>query len=340
MSLRIEHVTGESGARAWQAVDAAVVPVDHPGLVADPVEGVLAELPAGTPSEWVGYYVGYEAGGAAVAHGRLQLPQRDNVHLAHLNCAVVPAQRRRGYGTAMFDALLDVARGEGRRTFVLESAGPLDAPAAGDEFLRARGAVPALNSIRRVLELARVDPSQHAELGREAVARAGDYRVVQWVDRVPEELVADAAVLLGRMATDAPMGALEWGKETWDGSRYRERERVNERSGRRVLAAGAVHEASGRMVAYTDLALYPAQPAVVEQWDTIVAPQHRGHRLGMLVKLANLRLLGETFTGVERVSTWNADSNAYMVPINEALGFRPVERGNEWQLSLADARPG
>jgi hypothetical protein len=70
------------------------------------------------------------------------------------------------------------------------------------------------------------------------------------------------------------------------------------------------------------------------QWDTIVSREHRGHRLGLLVKLANLRLLREVSPKTRYLNTWNADDNAPMVAVNDALGYRPVEVTQEWQLEL------
>jgi hypothetical protein len=62
----------------------------------------------------------------------------------------------------------------------------------------------------------------------------------------------------------------------------------------------------------------------VDQAITIVDPAHRGHRLGLLVKLANLRQLREHYGHATHVWTGNADTNANMVAINDLLGFRPV----------------
>ena len=61
---------------------------------------------------------------------------------------------------------------------------------------------------------------------------------------------------------------------------------------------------------------------------------HRGHRLGMALKAANLLWLREREPGVKRIVTWNADSNSHMIEINERLGFRPLDRWHEWQLHL------
>jgi hypothetical protein len=87
-------------------------------------------------------------------------------------------------------------------------------------------------------------------------------------------------------------------------------------------------------VGYTDIGVNVEQPRVGYQWDTIVLAEHRGHRLGLLLKLANLELLVRTAPGVELVNTWNAEINSHMIAVNEALGFRPVDRWREWQLDL------
>ena len=55
----------------------------------------------------------------------------------------------------------------------------------------------------------------------------------------------------------------------------------------------------------------------------------------MLVKLANLEFLRRSRPRIRMLNTWNAAINDHMVGINEAIGFRPVERWREWQLELA-----
>jgi hypothetical protein len=64
---------------------------------------------------------------------------------------------------------------------------------------------------------------------------------------------------------------------------------------------------------------------VVFQWGTLVLPEHRGHRLGMGVKVANLLEMQRRDPGRTRVKTMNDEQNPWMVQINIDLGFRVVE---------------
>jgi len=57
-------------------------------------------------------------------------------------------------------------------------------------------------------------------------------------------------------------------------------------------------------------------------------------QLGLATKIANLRAFSVDFPTVGRVHSWNAEENAQMVAINDALGFAPVEYGAEMQLRL------
>ena len=62
--------------------------------------------------------------------------------------------------------------------------------------------------------------------------------------------------------------------------------------------------------------------------------EHRGHRLGSLVKAAVLRQVLADFPSVRTVTTYNADSNVPMVAVNEALGFVPAGALSSWSVRL------
>ena len=73
---------------------------------------------------------------------------------------------------------------------------------------------------------------------------------------------------------------------------------------------------------------------LAHQWNTLVLREHRGRRLGLLVKLAALRLLAREEPQATRVVTWNAQENAPMIAVNEALGFRVAGGSTAWSLAL------
>ena len=136
------------------------------------------------------------------------------------------------------------------------------------------------------------------------------------------------------MSTDVPTAGLDWGAEVWDVARIRDDERTLVRSGVQVQVAAVLHRASGVLAAYTVLNWRPEVPATMIQQDTLVSPEHRGHRLGMLVKLANLRLAQQRWPAARSVLTWNASENQHMLAINISLGFKPAGYEGEWQKRL------
>jgi hypothetical protein len=54
---------------------------------------------------------------------------------------------------------------------------------------------------------------------------------------------------------------------------------------------------------------------------TVVRREHRGHRLGLLLKIAMMELLATTEPQLERIVTWNGQSNEHMIAVNEAMGY-------------------
>ncbi len=96
----------------------------------------------------------------------------------------------------------------------------------------------------------------------------------------------------------------------------------------------AVHEPSGQVVAWTLIDLGPSADWHAFQQITIVDPAHRGHRLGLLTKVENLRWVLHHEPALRVIDTWNAAENRHMITINEQLGFRPVDAWTDWQLTI------
>ncbi len=276
----------------------------------------------------------------AVGTWYVGLSLRDNLDVASFDLIVHPDHRRRGVGSHLLDQVEQVARDHGRRILQTWQGHPVDAGTDDptEAFAGRNGFVSALPSLRSDLDL-EPDPDgvvkALAPLDAELAGRASPgYRLVTWWDACPEEWLDDRAHLMQRMSTDAPAGDMAIEEEDWDGARVREHEAVARAQGRHVVETAAVHLPTGRLVAFTMLAVRDRSPEHAFQWDTLVLREHRGRRLGMAVKAANLRALTAGYPAVRRVTTYNAESNTPMLRVNRAMGFRPVLRTTCWQRTL------
>lgn len=274
--------------------------------------------------------------GRPVGAARMSLPLRDNLHLCEIELAVHPQARRRGVGRSLLSDVEQRAQEWSRTTLLMYADEP---PAqvgasAGRRFAEALDYSWAQEEIPRDLDLP-LDPQRAADLEDACAPYAIDYTVRVWRDGCPEDLLVDRAELMRRMSTDVPLGGIDFREEKWDGARFRRHEQRIQAMDRDLFSAGAVHRASGQLVAASDMVVPRSLPERAYQNDTIVAPEHRGHRLGTLIKIAALRCLVECSPRTRYISTWNAEENAAMIAINDALGCRVVGCCPAFQKVLA-----
>lgn len=260
-------------------------------------------------------------GGVTVGAARLELPQKDNHHLGEVLLMVHPDARRRGAGRALDDELVRRVRAEGRSTVLAIADEPPDRDLGNRAAGLALGYSVAQTEVRRDIDLP-LDPALVDDLQRACAPYAVDYDLVTWWDRCPDELLEDCAALNQAMSTDVPKDQMDWREEVWDGARLRRNEADVAAMDRTYVGAGAVHRASGRMVAFTTMGLPRSLPERAYQWETLVLREHRGHRLGMLVKLTALHELAAEQPAAQYISTWNAQENGPMIAVNAALGAR------------------
>ena len=154
---------------------------------------------------------------------------------------------------------------------------------------------------------------------------------------MPADLAASYVALKNLLGVEAPMGDLEVeaGRET--AAELAVQDRYLSEAGRTRVASYAL-DAGGEVVAYSVAAVSNEHHDHVDQWGTLVDPAHRGHRLGMAVKCAQLRALSEGFSDKDFVETTNAETNAHMVAINEALGFEVAQVYGDFQKRLLTGR--
>lgn len=275
--------------------------------------------------------------GEVVACGLAVLPQKENLHLAHVEVWTHPDHRRAGHGTAVLEHLLGVAREAGRTTLLAATAVPYDGPAdgagsPGTAFLTRHGFEFDLGDVMRVLDLP-CDTGRLEELAAEAAPYHRDYTLRRFVGPVPEDILLPFGELIGSLVTEAPSGEIAWDREVFDEERIRADEAVFAAAGRTKYTTVAA-DPTGALVAYSELVVSRYDPDHVFQWGTLVAPDHRGHRLGLATKAHTLLFLHEAGAARGTLVTFNAEVNRHMIAVNEALGFRPVERVAEFRATL------
>lgn len=313
----------------FHAVEKVAYDHDFVAMPVDPIDVYVPIVEGHQPSgEHTTFYVGYDDG-TPVAALTVSMWTLDNLVSANVEVHVLPSYRRRGLGRELTEYAIDVVRSAGRTRIFLESHWMQDgSEGPGVPLLRSLGAKPVLDDVRRVLDLSAFP------VGVPTPVPDG-YRLEQWVDRAPDELVDGVAYLLHRMVLDAPMGEMDYEPEKWDAERYRSSEESAIRRQRSRFTTVVVHEETGEVAGLTEIAVNLSQPIVGHQWNTIVDPRHRGNKLGMVLKSWNHKAVVEAVPELQWVMTWNATSNSFMIDVNEALGYRISEKWTEWQLDLA-----
>ncbi|SDG97044.1 GNAT family N-acetyltransferase [Nonomuraea jiangxiensis] len=280
---------------------------------------VCTDAPGERNEAWVAVEEGEVAGGYA-----LSFPQLDNTHMGWIfPLSVRPERRGHGLGSRLFEHALDRMRAHGRRLLLTETP----VTGVGSRFARAHGMTVSLVEARRTLDLRRADWAALERL----LPRVEGYSLERWTGPADPALLPDLATLMGGM-NDAPRDAdLEDAHFTTE--RLRAREQDIPLTGRTCYTTIARRDQDGAPAGYTRVYLEADRSdGWGSQADTMVLSEHRGHRLGLLLKLSNLLWLRESEPHLERIITWNATSNGPMLAINEAMGFELFDEWNEWRL--------
>lgn len=286
--------------------------------------------------------------GRLVAKAGAYLSLFDNTDVADVYIGVLPELRRSGLGTELLTVmerqLAETGRtrltawaeipaadfdADPRRPRIAAAAGTGSLPAERAEVVFAQGHDYRLQQVERC-SAAVVQCSSGG--GVDSFRTEDGYVIRTWAGPVPEEHIEAIALLHQRMSTDAPGAADLHDEETWDTARVRALEADREYTGGRTHTALALFDGEG--VGFTEVVSYTQRPHVAYQGATLVLSEHRGHGLGARLKIANHEALCQS-SPVERVYTWNAAENSWMLAINDQAGFETVGWVGLWKKILA-----
>ena len=236
--------------------------------------------------------------------------------------------RRQGIGSRLFATICDETVNDGRSLLTWST---FDAVPAGDGLSRRVGARVARVNRTSELVLGDVDWTMIESWTRAERARDLGYRL-EMVDGVfPQHLRADAATFHHIMQT-APREDLEVGDLIVDVDFVAELDRALVEAGRTRWTV-LVRDPGGACIGGTEVTFEPWDSRTALQQNTGIDHAHRG--LG-LAKWAKLERIRNERPEVGRVRTDNAFSNAPMLAINDALGFKVIGTRTEWQADVGD----
>jgi GNAT superfamily N-acetyltransferase len=319
----------ERGLAGAAAVLEAARAADSPQFPEDAVSYYRTRLRHGWGGEPPSMAVTRDDSGRVVGVLSVTMPRRDNTHLATFRAVVDPPSRRQGLGRQLFEAGLAHIREAGRR---VATSWAFD-PGPGMAFLKAQGFDPVLELAYRRQDLRAVDWSRLEREYAEAQSRAAGYELVRMPGPVPDELLPAIAEMAGAI-NDAPTDDLDFEDEVFDPERLRAYEAAQEAYGRRVYRLVARERDTGELAGHTIVAVEGDRPWYGGQHDTSVVRAHRGHRLGLLLKIGMVRWLREVEPQLRYIDTDNAASNAHMIKVNEIIGYEVIGRSVEFQRNL------
>ena len=270
-----------------------------------------------------------------IGTGWIGLPLAEDTDQAMVEPIVHPDHRGQGAGTALLSKMARIAQAAGRSTLTAWGTVPLegnvDDPQLPANRLAARFGMTRKNiAVVRVLDL----PMDLAVLDRLWTCvepRLDGYRILRWTDRTPTEHLDAYGVLLHQLELDDPDEDVVHEAPQYTPERIRIAEDRNERKGLRSLVAVAL--APDGTFAGNSVVEFHQGPGTTLgiQENTLVMPEHRGHRLGYALKVTTHRMLGEHAPHLRRLVTWNSHVNPWMIRINEDLGYRAIGREVTYQ---------
>lgn len=264
-----------------------------------------------------------------VGVAELELPTADNTHLGEIEINVCAGSRRAGVGRALHDEVVRRARAAGRRTLTSEVMSRDESGSAAESFATAIGyrAVHVEHHLSMALpvgtdlltDLSNTDPA---------------YEILTWEGACPDELRPAYLTLRNQMNADVPTGELDHEPVVLDDARLRSQE-TRSAASYLALVAAARERGSGSLVGYSLIYLPTGDASLAHQDDTLVLPPHRGHRLGLALKGANLERLAREHPTRRSIDTWTDPANLAMSRTNEQVGFTPLEVMHAMELSLS-----
>ena len=243
-----------------------------------------------------------------------------------LEVLVHPDLRRRGLGRQLVAVAARRAYLEGFSSIGVEVIGATPAIA----FYESLGFEREYVETRSVLSLSKVD---WESLGTMARGISDGYRVEYHPGGPPEELLE--AYAQAKLEAPDDDDNLDLAPRSSDPQRLRDSLRTLHKRGLKPYIVLAIHAASGVVAGLTEVVVPAQHPERADQYDTIVARDHRGCGIDRAIKARMLFELRSAEPGLLEVQTWNAQNNEAMLKVNAELGYQSDREWCEYGVDVA-----
>jgi len=306
-----------------------IIPEDPPIPLAEETQRLQAMPPI---SEFAAWAVWDKRRERMLAYAHTEIFHTgDNEHLIEFYVEVLPELRRRGLARALLHLTAKEARSKNRRLLITETN---DRVPAGAEFLRRIGGRMGMNEPLNQLRVGELDRGLVQSWLEHGRRHESDYALGLWDGAYPDQRMPDISALVQVVYNDEPREQLEIEDTNYTPEVLRQMEMRQLSGGQRRWSMYLADRKDGRLVAITEVFWNPARPAILRQGFTGVLPEHRSRGLGRWLKATMLDKVLRELPEVQVIRTGNAASNAPMLKLNNALGFKKYVSWFAWQVDL------
>ncbi|MFB6718550.1 GNAT family N-acetyltransferase [Kribbella sp. NPDC056345] len=319
----------EAGVAAASALETAAAKADCPGLVMSTPKGLANALRYGWDLNPGKKYLAHDTDGTLVGTVGLHFPKYENTDQVWFDAWVHPDHRDGTVFAELVAFAEQEARAAGRTMMGLNT---FDTPyyiALAAENGYEQKAV----EVNRKQDIAGLDWELVQSLYDGAVAKSAEYELVRIKGALPDDMIEEMIAVVESI-NDAPTDDLEIEDDVYSTERMRAYEEAQAKCDNTIYRLIARQKETGALAGHTVIAVERERPEMGWQHDTAVSRDHRGHRLGALLKAGMLLWLREVEPQLTRVDTWNAESNNHMISINEQLNYEIVARFLDYQKKL------
>lgn len=319
----------DADAQALATVANAASAVDAPHR--DPVDAahVRRRLAYGHDMQPTNGLLVASLGDRLIGYAEMDVSHWDNPTHVFIDLETHPDHRGRGVGDALLERVVERARADGRTRAL--GQGWVDGHRMA--FWQRHGFTVGSIAAQRHLVLADLDQPRLATLLADAEAASTGYEIVDLPNPAPDALMHDL-VAVSSAINDSPLDDLVLDDDQWSVERVRAFERAMTARHFRLHRLVARRTSDGALGGHSNVVVEEDRPWLGFQEDTAVLAAHRGHRLGIRLKLTMLQRLAQCEPQLRRISTWNAESNRHMIAINDAIGCVVAGRAAELQRAL------